>query len=335
MTLVTPGPSIPRDRWGKPLVVPPNGGKPVAYFRCTSYIDVLDDKFNLQKWMQRMVALGLASRPDLLLSVQAHRDDKRTLDKVCEEAREAAAASAAATTGTALHALTELVDRGDTLPVLPPAAMASLDAYAQATKDLKYTHIEQFTVQDKLKIGGTPDRIGDKIYDLKTGSIEWGALKIAMQLAVYAHSVTYDVASHKRSPHGASLTEGVVIHLPAVEDATEARCDLYAVNLELGWQAVMTAVDVREKRRYKFGDLMHPLGQAKPVAEKPEVTVNSTIAAAASKTRTPAEQVAQASTRQELEALWVGFTRMGQWDDNLTALAAKRAAEVGETTGAA
>jgi hypothetical protein len=33
------------------------------------------------------------------------------------------------------------------------------------------------------------------IADLKTGSIEWGTLKIAAQLAVYARSHTYDVAT--------------------------------------------------------------------------------------------------------------------------------------------
>jgi hypothetical protein len=131
----------------RPLVVPAGGGKPVAYTRCTTYIDCIEDKFNLQKWMQRMTALGLASRPDLLLSVQAHRDDKGKLDKICEDAKEAAAANAAATTGTALHALTELIDRGEDLPSCP-RDVADLEAYRAATADLKAVHIEQFCVQD-------------------------------------------------------------------------------------------------------------------------------------------------------------------------------------------
>ena len=159
MTIVTPGPELPRDRYGRPLVVPPQGGKPVAYTRCTTYIDVLEDKYNLNLWSQRNVALGLASRPDLLLSVSAHREDKKALNRICDDAREAASASAAATRGTALHALTELVDRGQPLPPLPANAQASLDAYVEATAHLKATHIEQFCVQDHLKIGGTPDRV--------------------------------------------------------------------------------------------------------------------------------------------------------------------------------
>jgi hypothetical protein len=148
MTIVTPPPAIPRDRYQRPLVVPVGGGKPVAYTRCTTYVDCIDDKFGLQKWMMRMTALGLASRPDLLLSVQAHRDDKGRLDKIVEAAKEAAAANAAATTGTALHALTELIDRGEDLPVLPPETVADLEAYRAATADLKAVLIEQFCVQD-------------------------------------------------------------------------------------------------------------------------------------------------------------------------------------------
>src|SRR5690606_35303663 len=124
-------------------IIPPGGGKPVPYRRCTSYIDVLDDKYNLDMWKQRMVALGLASRADLLLSVQAHRDDKRQLNKVCGEAREAALSSAAATTGTALHTLTEVLDGGGTLPDLPAGPAASLAAYRAAVEPLTMRSMEQ------------------------------------------------------------------------------------------------------------------------------------------------------------------------------------------------
>lgn len=305
MTIVTPAPQIQRDRWNRPLVIPPGGGKAVAYSRCTSYIDVLDDKFNLQKWSQRMVALGIAGRPDLLLSIAAHRDDKRALDKICEDAREAAQASAAATTGTALHALTELVDRGQKLPVLPDSATADLAAYVAATKDLKATHIETFCVQDSLKVGGTPDRVSKYgksryITDLKTGSIEWGALKIAMQLAVYARSKVYDVATAERTDHGAEFNKGLVIHLPA----GQAKCDLYWVNLEAGWFAVQVAAQVREKRKLKFTDLMEPF-------EAPLV-----------KPKSIADEIAACTDPDAVRQLWATYE--SQWDNDLTQLAKAR-----------
>lgn len=302
MTIVTPPPAINRDRYGRPLVVPPGGGKPVAYTRCTTYVDCIEDKFNLQKWGSRMVALGLASRPDLLLSVSAHRDDKSALDRICEDAKEAAAASAAATTGTALHALTELVDRGETLPVLPESAQADLAAYAEATKDLKATHIEQFCVLDALKIGGTPDRVvsykGKRyIADVKTGSIEWGTYKIAMQLAVYARSKTYDIASGERGTHNAELDKGIIIHLPAGTGS----CELVWVDLVEGWNGVLLARQVREKRALKFGDLTEPFGPA-AVQQLADSIV---------------DRIRACATADEVRALWTP-----EWTDDLNKAAA-------------
>lgn len=344
MTITTIKPEIPRDRWQRPLVVPPNGGKALAYTRCTTYIDVLDDKFNLNQWSQRMVALGLASRPDLLLSVSAHRDDKKALNKICEDAREAAAASAAATTGTALHALTEVLDRGQTMPVIPATATASLDAYAAATADLKATHIEQFCVQDWLKVGGTPDRVvkygkGAKaksyIADIKTGSIEWGALKIAMQLAVYARSHTYDHVTHERGMHGADLERGLIIHLPAVDDPSEARCELYWIDLLAGWRAVQVAKEVREQRTHKFADLCEPF---RTVDLTP--ALEASIEAAAETPRsTDADEggvletvIAKATSADAIRDLWAANADI--WTPHLTEVAKDRIESLGTTSDA-
>jgi hypothetical protein len=312
-TIVTPDPTIDRDRYGRPMVIPPTGGKKVPYSRCTSYIDVLEDKFNLNQWSQRMVALGLASRPDLLLSVSAHRDDKKELNRIVEAAREAAAASAAATTGTALHALTELVDRGQELPVLQDHVLADLAAYKEATKDLNAVHIEQFMVLDSFKIGGTPDRVvkykkGTYIADLKTGSIEWGALKIAMQLAIYARSHTYDVATATRGAHDADVKRGLIIHLPAVEDPAEARCDLHWVDLEQGWYAVLTARDVRERRKATFKTLTEPF-------EAPLVPGDAIKA-----------EIAACTTPDAVRGLWGTYEAV--WTDDLTTIARERVAEL-------
>lgn len=253
-TFDTPAPVIPRDRWNRPLIVPVDGGKPIAYTRCTTYVDCLEDKFNLQQWQLRQVAIGLAERPDLLLSVSAHRDDKRTLNQITDKAMEAARSSAASTTGTAVHALCERIDRGQPLGVVPAEALADVRAYERATACLENLYIEQFTVLDALNIGGTPDRVvkfqGDYyIADIKTGrDIEWGALKIAMQLAVYAMSTPY-LPSGERQPYPFELNPlaAIVIHLPV----GQATCTLHFVDIELGWSAVHTAGRVRELRGHK------------------------------------------------------------------------------------
>jgi hypothetical protein len=244
---------VKRDRWGRPLIIPPDGGKPVGYQRCTTFVGCLEDTFNLSRWQQRMVALGLAARPDLLLSVSAHSDDKEILNKVCDEAREAAAASAAATTGTALHRIAERLDRGEDITV-PVAAKADIDAYQQATAQIGWSAIETMMVADDLKVAGTPDRIGQLddgrppfIADLKTGSIDFGIGKIAMQLAVYAHSRTYNVTSGERGEISLDLDRALIIHLPA----GQGMCELVWVDIAAGWEAVQLARQVHAWRKRK------------------------------------------------------------------------------------
>lgn len=309
MTVETLQPQPQRDRWGRPLVTPPGGGKPVAYTRCTTFVGCIEDTYNLSKWQQRMVALGLAERRDLLLSVAAHRDDKDHLNKVCEEAQEAAKAHAGATIGTALHGLTERMDRGLDTGVVPDEYAPDLAAYADATKDLTATHIEQFTVLDNLKIGGTPDRVvrykGKRyIADLKTGSIQYGYLKIAAQLAVYARSRPYDVTTDERmDPHGAELDRGIIIHLPA----GSGTCRLYWVDLLAGWNAVLVARDVRAARALPYRDLVQPLDDADPtpVAPAPGPDVPALIAAC--------------TTADAVRALWKQYATT--WQEEWTALA--------------
>lgn len=301
--LVTVVDPIPRDGKKRPLVRPVGrlNAKPIPYTRCTTYVECLEDRYNLEKWKMRAVAVGLADNPDLVLSVAAYRDDKRKLDEITWKASEAAKAGAAATTGTALHALTEKIDRGQGIGSVPQAYVADLDAYRAATSHMDMLLIERFTVQDSLKVGGTPDRVvrvGDRSYiaDVKTGSIDWGAGKIAMQLSMYAHSLIYDPKTGLRSPLPDDLddTRGIVIHLPAGQGA----CTLHWIDLAAGWEAVTLATRVRQWRTRK--DLFTPY--APPLATA----------------------VTTAATVDELVDLWTAHEH--EWTDELTELAAARKA---------
>lgn len=302
--LITVPIPIPRDDKKRPLVRPVGQlhAKPVPYTRCTTYVECLDDRYALEKWKMRMVALGLTDNPDLLLSVAAHRDDKDKLNELTWKATEQAKASAAATTGTALHALTEKIDRGQDVGVIPEAYQADLDAYRQATEHMEMLAIERFVVQDALKVGGTPDRVvrvGGRSYiaDVKTGggAVNWGQRAIAMQLAVYAHSAHYDPRTGHRTPLPNDLdqTRGIIIHLPA----GAGECTLYWVDLDAGWLAVTLATRVREWRRRK--DLFTPYQRLE-------------------------DQIAAAATVDELVALWAAHEH--EWIDQHTQLAAARKA---------
>ena len=243
---------ITRDRYGRPMVVPPKGGKAIPYTRTTTVAGSLDDATALIAWKMRMAAAGLTVRPDLLLAASAARDNKLEMDRIIEVAMEAAGATAQATIGTAIHTLTEKHDRGEDLGVIPEDYVADIQAYDAATKHFENVFIEQFCVLDKYKIAGTPDRIvrykGELfISDLKTGSISYPN-KIAMQLAVYAHGLPYDPATAVRSSWGdVNQERGIIVHLPA----GSGKCKLHFVDIKQGWKGIELAMKVRTFRDTK------------------------------------------------------------------------------------
>lgn len=243
---------IQRDRYGRPLVVPPRGKKPVAYTRATTIANSLDDPQALTAWKMRMAALGLTARPDLLLAISAAQDDKMAINAYIEQAMEVAGAKSAANIGTALHALTEKLDLGEDLGVVPDQWLPDIRAYESATSGLEKLNIEQFCVLDKYKIAGTPDRIvrykGELfIADIKTGRIDHPN-NIAIQLAIYAHGLPYDIATATRGVWGdVNQEKAIIIHLPA----GTGMCRLHFINIDEGWKGLQFAMKVRKWRDKK------------------------------------------------------------------------------------
>lgn len=260
---------VKRDRYGKPLIIPPGGkpgGKLVAYNRASSFGDALDDRYFLEKYLQRMAVKGLASRPDLYLAATVTPlENKSKLNQLVEAAITAAGGGVKASIGTSLHSLTEAMDRGEDLPVVPAEYRDDLAAYEAATSVFEHVSIERFLVCDALQVAGTPDRVTKnvvplnfddgfslvpalRIGDLKTGSSNGFLGQHCVQLAIYAHSDYYDPGTGERTPiEGVDQNWGVIFHAPA----GEGRCDLYAVDLQAGWEAALLAADVRAYRKRK------------------------------------------------------------------------------------
>lgn len=327
-----PQTDIPRDRWLRPLVKPPTGGeKRVAYTRCTTFVGALEDTYKLGQWQQRHAIRGVALHDDLIAAVRdTDPNDKATLDGLVDEAKERSGAGDAARLGTYLHSVTEAADRGEDPANVPPPQQSTgvldpldhlpdLAAYLDATSELKHIMIEQFMVQDPLKVGGTPDRVvrfeGKRyIADLKTGSIEYGGLKIAAQLAMYARSRPYNVDTDERmDPHGAELDRGIVIHLPAGTGV----CTLYWVDLHAGWEAVRMSRDVRQQRSISFKQLYRPLVTGSPVVPAPPLTL--------------ADQIVLAVHPDQVRSLW--REHASEWTDDLTELAKQHLAELAVRDG--
>ena len=257
---------VPRDRYGRPLIVPPGGGKPVPYNRASSFGDVLDDRSMLEKYLRRMAVKGVTANPELGLAIATTPlDQKGKLDGLVEEAIEKAGGGKKASIGTSLHSLTEMLDRGEDLPHVPLEYRDDLAAYEAATEVFYHFAIERFVVNDELQVAGTPDRISGndeylyfdggltlptarRITDLKTGGHANYLGKYATQLAIYSRSQFYDPATGARTPIGdVDQDWGIVFHMPA----GEGRCDLYALDLQAGWEAAKLAAEVRKHRKRK------------------------------------------------------------------------------------
>lgn len=308
MNFDTPHRTVPRDRWKRPLITPVAGGDPVAYTRATTLAGTLDDTYNLTRWKQRMTAIGIADRPDLALAIAAHREEKRRLDALVDDAMEAAGASAKATIGTAVHQLCQQSDEGtlysDRIPV---AYRPDVEAYRRATEGLEHLLIEELVVCDELAVAGTPDRVvrwrgHNYIADIKTGSLDHALGAIEIQLAIYAHSVRYDVATGIREPiPDLEADRAMVIHLPA----GRGECELYWVDIAAGWAGAQLAVQARRwrSRKRRLEQLqLHPL----PLGWR--------------------ERIACADSVGELEEIWADAFAVGEWTPELTTAAAKRKA---------
>lgn len=260
---------IPRDRWQRPLIIPPGGGDPVPYTRVSTIAKALDDLNNLMLWKARKTAQGLLMRPDLMTRLsgalanagdsEADWPTKREFNAVVGEACEAAGASTGASAGTGIHALTEALDSGKPVRFASPDDLARLDAYRSATAGLDVLDIETFVVNDVLRAAGTFDRLmrlpdgAVVVADIKSGKSEPDyPLATTMQIATYAHGRRYDPDTGDRTDLHPDLdtTRGVLIHMPPT-----GGCFLYLLDLERGWHAAQLAAQVRDVRTWKADDL--------------------------------------------------------------------------------
>lgn len=254
MTLTGPAPTIDRDRWGRPLIAPPQplGAEAVPYTRATTVAKTLDRPEGLMLWKQRMTLLGLVARPDLRIAAAATDvEDSKALNRLAEEAADAGGANTAATTGTALHAFTERIDRGLPVGHVPEEHAGDLDAYRALTAEIgwKVQHVEQFTVLDAYRVAGTADRIVEidgqwYIADLKTGASVAFHHAWAVQFAIYAHGMPYEISSRKREPWGVvpNTDRALVIHLPAGRGTAAA----YWIDIGAGWEAFQLSMRARK-----------------------------------------------------------------------------------------
>ena len=257
-------PDYKRDRWERPLIVPPGGGKPVPYTRSSSAAKTVEDHWNLEMWARRNIVYGvthdqsLAARALALGGTPQTWTDpqKRLVDKIHEDAAAVAQAHKGADIGTAVHLMTARVDLGEEVDGGPYQAdiNAYVAALARAGFEVDPLYVECRLVCDPLQMAGTADRILTRVSDrmrfvadIKTGaSVDFGGLGWGAQLACYAHGLIYDVEADVRlDTPPMDRTTGIIIHLPA----GQGRCDLYEIDLVAGYRAAQLANEIRAVRR--------------------------------------------------------------------------------------
>lgn len=294
-----------RDRWGRPLIIPAGGGDPVAYQRFSSFGQVLENRFNLEKWKLRTLANGLASRPDLFAQIAAAKDDQGRVDPLIEQALDAGGANTAANTGTAMHEFAELVETGQLmLSQVPDPWQADVQALLSTVADLGLVlrESECKLVHDGLRLAGTADRFYERpdgrlvCADLKTGKkISPNPLAYAVQLAAYAGAVLYDLETGQRRAIGDVDQEiGLLIHLPV----GQAVCTIWEVDLQAGRDLADLASRVHTAQKDKT-PIARPLGEApkkRAPRKKAAAAVSPQVAPApAEPAANPAETITEAS----------------------------------------
>jgi hypothetical protein len=254
-----------RDRWGRYLVVPPQGGQPTGYTRATTIAKVLDSGGGLAAWKAAMTVSGMLMRPGLRAkweALMAQQDGdpwygspegKAQCKALVEECAAVGGSRDRAQVGLALHAITALIDAGKSPKHLSAETAADVGAYQTGLVangiNLVPGAIELTVVLDTYQVAGTFDRLARVqgrelpiISDLKTGgSLDYSFQSFAVQLAIYSRGE----AIYEQGP-AKNGSDDIRHPMPAVDqeyglifwlNAGTAKLEIYEVDLNAGWEA--------------------------------------------------------------------------------------------------
>ena len=279
--------SVERDRWGRPLLYPPQGGKAVAYTRASTMAKWLDSQAGLINWKASMAMIGMARSKPIQARIaaivartenDAYRENKEALKDLVENATQIAQAQGRADLGTAVHEFTELLDAG-TLDwqFVPEQLKAPLALYREKMQAFETVDTEVFVAVDAdnngktIRGAGSLDRIirhpefGVCVADIKTGAEEPKyPLGVTTQVAIYSRGSRYRDARFPGSPgfgDGEPNVDGTAyrkeLH-PELNKSVgimihlpleKAECSLYALDLDHGWDSLLLGHRVQDARR--------------------------------------------------------------------------------------
>ena len=195
----------------------------------------------------------------------AWADFKRGMDRLADEVFEVGGGREKATKGTDIHALCATAAVEGIQPIadmlteetITASDFADVEAFLAALDALgaKVIEVERVIVNDGLKVAGRLDYVvmvklpGEargrrRVLDLKTGRVDYGTGKIAMQLGLYAESEGYDLETHEREDLKLDRAKAILLHLPAGSGKASA----HVVDLTLARKGNRLAGEVRAWR---------------------------------------------------------------------------------------
>lgn len=269
----------PRDRYGRPRLIPAGGGERTAFTRMSALAGYVCDDFGLSTWTQRLLAIGLGRREDLraliaalpelndaqcstssLSKAQKEQDvaTKKKLDEYIELALEAAGRNYKANYGSAVHGMIEKGSSDGASDQMRTDVDSCLSAFREHGIEIVAT--EQFVANDALRAAGSFDyllrtpRWGVILGDCKTGKVDGKGLQFAVQMSGYVDGDLYDWHDDTRRPlesltagEAVNRDVGLLVHVPL----GGAKTVLKPVNLVAGRKAALQAVAVRDLRDRK------------------------------------------------------------------------------------
>ena len=324
---------VKMERGRYKLPDPDDPSKEMLFTRVSNIAKTLEDTYHLEQWKLRMTAAGVARRPDLQQSILALdvNEDKYAFRGIIDRAHDAAGGNQGSDHGTAVHTHTETVDKGGTLPAgLRAQTQTTLENYRQALEKYRIEHrpewMERVVLNRTFNVVGRLDRaavlhdpallgigkpgplnIIDDVKSQKT--MDFGALAISIQLAIYANAdLVFNEDTGRWDELGIELDRdvAVVLHIPSID----TRCDVHLINIRKGWEYAQLAMSVRKSRTDKT--LNRLVG-----------TVDGNDWASA---------IMSASTTEELSTIWKRATAKNEWTDELLELGTQRRAQIERTS---
>jgi hypothetical protein len=162
--------------------------------------NICADMFTVEQWGKRMVAIGMTLDPSLAERVAVDLDNKETINKVCDKAKDLAKANAKAERGTQRHRVLELLLLGQDDMFITPQQKADA-VVLQRTLDRYHLEpipdrVEQFIAYPDDGVVGRYDAIlrhdgGTVLVDLKGG----------INAVRYPHSTLTQLALYRFAPY--------------------------------------------------------------------------------------------------------------------------------------